>query len=274
MIHAGPKNVLTTTEYIDWTIVSYVKLLSEQGTFAKSWCCFVFFNLVSTSYGLLPILSGFAFVACNDSSWEELLYFIIARGQVGVKCPPEYLSLKSGQLQCNSLIHWELINLEGRRWRGRWRGGEGRERTWTTYEAAPSRTNHIMIMSCIGMELNALHLDNRVNCLGICEVILNRIFGDFFWSTKHSLFEYKLWVSSPQCSSIAGFVRDGSVLCHCNRWSLVSLPLREDVCNVLVTLDEVLFLRINLNKKNRCTRVFVSLWVLRSGDVPQVTRKW
>ena len=71
--------------------------------------------------------------------------------------------------------------------------------------------------------------------------------------SEHSLAEDKLAVSSAERRSVAGFVGDSGVLGHGHGGASVSLPLGQNVCYVLVSLDEVLLFWVHLQReRNWC----------------------
>ena len=90
------------------------------------------------------------------------------------------------------------------------------------------------------------HLDNRVHGLCVDQVILDRVLGNVLWLPEYSLAEDEPRVPPSESGGVAGPLGDGGVLGHRHGGALVSLPLRENVPNVLVTLDEVLVIRIHL----------------------------
>lgn len=103
-------------------------------------------------------------------------------------------------------------------------------------------------------------LYNRVDSLGVHEVVLYWIFRNLFRVSEYSLPEHKFRVSPSQGRGVAGLVGDSGVLGHGNGGSLVSLPLRQHISNVVMALDEMLCLRIHLPQSyhyNDLTVVFL-----------------
>ena len=94
-----------------------------------------------------------------------------------------------------------------------------------------------------------IYLDSGMHSLRVHEMILHRILWDLLGPAEDSLAEDKLAVPSPQGGGVGGTVGDGGVLGHGHGAALVSLPLRQDVGDVLVTFDKVLKFWIHLNSK-------------------------
>ena len=85
-----------------------------------------------------------------------------------------------------------------------------------------------------------------MDSLCIHEVVLHRIFRNLLWTTEDPFPEDKLAVPAPQGGGVGGAVRDSGVLGHGHGAPLVSLPLGQDISNVLVTFDEVLEFWVHL----------------------------
>lgn len=104
-----------------------------------------------------------------------------------------------------------------------------------------------------------MYLHNRVDGLGIREVVLHRVLWDLLGSAEDSLAEDKLAITSSKGSGVGGLVGHRGVLGHHHGGPLVPLPLGEHICDVLMTLDEVFLLWIDLrwSKENGTTHVNV-----------------
>ena len=85
-----------------------------------------------------------------------------------------------------------------------------------------------------------------MHSLGIHEVVLHGILRDVLGPTEHSFAEDKLAVPPTESCSVAGLLGYSGVLGHGHGGALVSLPLSQDIGNVLVAFDEVLSFWVHL----------------------------
>ncbi len=82
-------------------------------------------------------------------------------------------------------------------------------------------------------------------------MIFHRVLWNFFRIAKDPLSKDKLAIPTPQGRGVGRTVGDSSVFGHRHGAPLVSLPLSQHICNVLVTFDEVLKFWIDLYHNHR-----------------------